>query len=532
MDAGLLATLREATGPEHAIWHAQSADAAVDLLVGGRCGILVADLATLRGDAASLLDRLHSQFPELILLATGRREEEHSVAALVGNQRVYRFLHKPVSPARASLFIATATRRYTELRHTEPIALTTVKTIARKPSFSRAVAVILAIAAAVGVFAIWEANYRATSTSAEPQPLPATRSPKEQVAEALASAQMAIATDRLTEPKGNNAVEYFRKALALEPANAQARTGLDRVMAVLESRVNEALQARDAPKGAIALTVLQHADPNHPRLDALNQELLVISRSVRTPPSSATTPPARTPASNARSTAPSPARSASPPRVEPAPTPPAAEPQASVPSGPSPDELNTVRRLRERGLLIEPAGENAYDRTVGLFERYPDSSDLRTERQRLMFVLLERTRTALAAGDVASASALLERADTLVPGMDATKTLQQQLATAKVQTNFMADVVSAANLKRVREVEAEYPRDAERNGVEGWVDVVFTIARDGSTQDLVVRDAQPAQIFDNAALEAVSKARFAPIVKDGAAVPQRAVLRVRFVVSR
>ena len=68
-DAGLLATLREASGAEHAIWHAQSADAAVDLLVGGRCGILIADLGTLRGDAAGLLERLHAQFPELILLA-------------------------------------------------------------------------------------------------------------------------------------------------------------------------------------------------------------------------------------------------------------------------------------------------------------------------------------------------------------------------------------------------------------------------------------------------------------------------------
>ena len=131
-DPGVHATLREAAGPEHAIWHAPSADTAVDLLVGGRCCILIADLGALRGDAANLLDQLHSQFPELILLATGRRDEEHSVAMLVSDGRIYRFLHKPVSPARAHLFLGAATRRYNELLQKEPIGLTTSKIVAAR----------------------------------------------------------------------------------------------------------------------------------------------------------------------------------------------------------------------------------------------------------------------------------------------------------------------------------------------------------------------------------------------------------------
>src|SRR4029079_13164394 len=117
-DPGLLATLREAGGPEHAILHAPSADSVVDLLICGCCSILVADLGALRGDAAALLDRLHAQFPELILMATGRREEEHSVAMLVNHTRISSILHKPVSPARANLFLSAASRRYNELRNT------------------------------------------------------------------------------------------------------------------------------------------------------------------------------------------------------------------------------------------------------------------------------------------------------------------------------------------------------------------------------------------------------------------------------
>ena len=69
----MLATLREAAGPEHAIWHAPSADNAVDLLVGGRCSILIGDLGALRGDAAALLDRLHAQFPDVVLMNRDRK---------------------------------------------------------------------------------------------------------------------------------------------------------------------------------------------------------------------------------------------------------------------------------------------------------------------------------------------------------------------------------------------------------------------------------------------------------------------------
>src|SRR5437868_1324788 len=75
-DDSLLLTLRDAAGVEHAIWHAPSADAAVDLLVGGHCGVLIVDLQVVHDGAAALLERLQAQFPELVLLATGARKEE------------------------------------------------------------------------------------------------------------------------------------------------------------------------------------------------------------------------------------------------------------------------------------------------------------------------------------------------------------------------------------------------------------------------------------------------------------------------
>ena len=156
---------------------------------------------------------------------------------------------------------------------------------------------------------------------------------------------------------------------------------------------------------------------------------------------------------------------------------------------------------------------------------------MRTEQQQLAFAFLERTRTALAAGDVETARAFLSRVDTLVPNMAATKALQTQLAAAQQERNFAANVMQAKTLKRVREVPPVYPREAERLGIKGWVDVEFTIAPDGTTQDVIVRNAEPARTFDQSAIDAVKRWRFEPVMRDGAAVSQRAAMRIRFEVK-
>lgn len=92
-------------------------------------------------------------------------------------------------------------------------------------------------------------------------------------------------------------------------------------------------------------------------------------------------------------------------------------------------------------------------------------------------------------------------------------------------------IAQAAKLKRVTEVPPAYPREAARAGTEGWVQVEFTIAPDGTTQDLEVRNSSPKVVFDQAALDSVSQWRFEPIQRNGAPVAQRAVLQVRFVLN-
>jgi TonB family protein len=559
-DAGLLATLREASGAELAIWHAPSADAAVDLLVGGRCGILIGDLGTLRSDASALLERLNAQFPELILLATGRREEEGAVASLISNGTVYRFLHKPVSPARASLFLTAATRRHNELRNVEPATLGTARTMAMRPHLGKIIAAIAAVLVIAIAFTVWSLREASVPTPIVQQQVPAP-SRDEEIADHLARAEMAFATGRLSEPRGDNALEHFRAVLAVQPDRAEARTGVDRVINALEARVVAALQARNAPQGALAWTALQRAQPDHPDLPGLQAQLVSISRSMKpvpstppaspTPTSAAVTPAVKTGPDEARQVDVSAAAaggsaavaggsaavadSASGPEAG-APAAAAAEitdaqPAPAAPLAPSAEEVAAITVQRERGALIEPAGGNAYDEFIALRTRFPQAEELSTEQQRIAFALIENTRTALAANDVDGAAAFLTRADIVVPGMATTKALQDQLGEARRKRDFMKNIVPAGNLRRLREVAPVYPREAQRSGTQGWVDVEFTINSDGTTQDLVVRNSEPQAVFDKSALDSVSRWRFNPIVRDGVPVAQRASLRVKFVLN-
>ena len=77
-------------------------------------------------------------------------------------------------------------------------------------------------------------------------------------------------------------------------------------------------------------------------------------------------------------------------------------------------------------------------------------------------------------------------------------------------------------------VPPKYPARAASRHIEGWVKVEFTIQTDGSVDDAVVVGSEPENIFDDAALTAISKWKFKEKIVNGVAVPQRAVQRLQF----
>lgn len=67
-------------------------------------------------------------------------------------------------------------------------------------------------------------------------------------------------------------------------------------------------------------------------------------------------------------------------------------------------------------------------------------------------------------------------------------------------------------------IAPDYPPRALSRGLEGWVQVQFTITETGSVKDAIVVNAEPKQIFDDAALKAIARWRYNPRVENGVAV--------------
>jgi protein TonB len=77
-------------------------------------------------------------------------------------------------------------------------------------------------------------------------------------------------------------------------------------------------------------------------------------------------------------------------------------------------------------------------------------------------------------------------------------------------------------------IPPKYPAHAANRHIEGWVKVEFTIQTDGSVDDAVVVGSEPENIFDDAALTAISKWEFKEKIVNGVAVPQHAVQKLQF----
>jgi protein TonB len=62
-----------------------------------------------------------------------------------------------------------------------------------------------------------------------------------------------------------------------------------------------------------------------------------------------------------------------------------------------------------------------------------------------------------------------------------------------------------------------YPRRALSRGIEGYVIVEFTVSKQGSVKDPLVIKSEPAELFDQAAIDAALKFKYKPRVVNGEA---------------
>jgi TonB family protein len=119
--------------------------------------------------------------------------------------------------------------------------------------------------------------------------------------------------------------------------------------------------------------------------------------------------------------------------------------------------------------------------------------------------------------------------ETAAEPVQANVATQQQTAPAPSFIN--SSPVAVSSLRRTRYVAPKYPRTAQRRGLSGWVDVMFTVDIDGTVTEIAIRDSNPGDTFVNSATNAVEDWEFEPVIENGVAIQKRAAVRMMFAIE-
>jgi TonB family protein len=482
-DTALIDTVRKAAPTGMSIRDAATIDAIADKLAELEPGILLVDGAG-TSDIAGMLSQLTQHFPEMVAVVAGRREDSGALLRLTAEGRVFRFLLTPLSHGQTRLALKAAAAQHIDIKASgarraaaaEP-AKPARNYIATYGALGAGLLVVLA-----GVwFGIGRLTIESQPTAVSPQiadrslSLPQRIDP---VSAELALAKEAFDAGRYLEPRGESALDFYRSALALDPSSESAKLGVRSVADKILERAETALTAERLEEAVRNLETARDIDPTHSRLAFLDVQVARERERMKLTQ-------ARGVDQRVRGLVPQSQEHMRNERLA----------DASRATAPSTVESAARSALPVQARSVEPPGADSRQRVAESKLTESDARAIGAASERDAIANVEAARQAPPAPSVGAQEPSL---------------------------------MQATSLHRTREVAAEYPRQALMSGIEGWVDLDFTISPDGIPGHITVRNSRPRRTFDRAATEALRMWRFEPIVRDGAPIEQRATLRMTF----
>ena len=515
-DLLLFDAIRGAIGERNPVWRARSAEESVDLLLTGRCGVLLVDMAAVSTTPATLIAQIVEQFPDVVVVVAGRREDEALLGQLIRDGLVYRFMHKPLTAKRAGMFLHAAIRRHVEQRESRAmrplLPLATVLPGRFGPDrFDLRKWLVVAAGLVIFLAVLWllvgsgpSRVVKAPSAMAPPADAPASPPLADPV---LSRARAAFAAGRYEAPAGRNALDLYSAVLLARPDQAEARAGLDRT---IDQIVSLARLAEADGEHAEARRLLSRVVS----ADASNLAVRRLAAYLAPPPRS---PPATVPGTAA-------ALAAEPSRAEPsvagplvaATQVPLAGTQPVSKGSPAAASLRATRVPDQPPVAAAPPIVRPDPLTPGV----ANAEELRARSQHSG----SGRRAARSFGAPISSglpTAGYVRARQPEPPPERT-------ATGIDPATAAALAMPADEIGRVHSVDPVYPPAALREHVEGWVELMFTITETGAVRDIEVVDAEPRGVFESAASEALGAWRFKPRLANGQPVAHRSTVTLRF----
>ncbi len=529
-DPALQKALEELAASDAAVSVVVVADmrALTDELMQQDSACALIDAAALDAPIDAATDAITSQFPDLRLMVAGHGAEQNMLATRISNQSVFRFVHKPASPQRLRLFLDAAARPVERpvTRKAEPAtagkeSLARIDTAVRgkSPQTLAIIGVVAIVAVTVGAWIFWPKGV------ARPDAAPAVAAVNQDpaIADLIKRGMMAFAAGKYIAADGSSSAELYREALKLDRNNATATSGYNRAIEYALRTAEETLLAGRLNEASAMAESLRLIAPNNSRLEFLNTQ---ISREL------------------ARANADSSQRQALEAR------------QAQV--------RTALDRMSDRmrvAAFVDPSTNSAISHFRQAEAAGPGDPAVRSAREALVAAMLTAADNELTARRTPAAKRLLDGAASInssAPGLDVLRRRLEEVisavaaaasveqartdtppAAAAVTTAPAAAAITpavavpigpvpASSLTVLRKSSPEYPQRALQQLVSGWVDLEFTVNTDGSVKDVVVTKSEPGSTFDGAATKALLRYRYAPVLRNGEAVQQRAQMRMRF----
>lgn len=96
-----------------------------------------------------------------------------------------------------------------------------------------------------------------------------------------------------------------------------------------------------------------------------------------------------------------------------------------------------------------------------------------------------------------------------------------EVASPDVETSpHTALNMGGGDARPIVRISPQYPITAARDGIEGWVQLTFTINELGGVEDVQIIDAEPKRVFNREATRALRKWKYRPKMVDGNPVKQ------------
>jgi TonB family protein len=591
-DAALADAIHDAAGSAHPVATATTLDEAIELAAHGRCGILITDQLATQPGLRLMTQRLREAEPALIVIAVGGAGDQQGLISLLSAGVVDRLMLKPVAPALAQTVLKSAAQQHRTLRGPGPAValvdqrepevvlvelqrstaneLTEVR-LDRQPSPAEVVvpasmvtplstgsrrfdiprppwiAVVAALLAVVGLMA-WIVAQRKPAIDAQAV-----------IASSLTSGQQALREGHALEPRGRSAFDYYNTVLALDPANAAARQGIDQIADRFAAQAAAALARGQLAAALVAVESIRRVRPDHRQLAELQAQIdAAQEKYAAAVPERVVAPPPRKPAPAQPSTLTS--------ILERNVVEARARALTKASEALQRDQLDLASALlSEARTLGVPANELA-----AMNQTLADAQQQRAKDDLLQRVLLRTAQNKLIEPVDDSAKFHLQRLVQLDPkyagipqavaALGERLTLDAQLAT--VEKNFdlasrllaqaheigfsgapieAAEAKLAAALKPVepapaaaptprvlRMVRPEYPQSALMSGAEGWVNVSLSVTPAGNVLDPRIVATSNGTMFDRAALAAVSKWKYEPFASADPNATRPVTVRVEF----